>query len=443
MDELQANQKSFQKEKCGSLILQRIPATLTSVKSVFFYFLVILVFSSCATHPSRVSPIQKQLLNGNCSAAKEVLKDLSSKEGDDRLLYLMEYGSTLQICKEYAESNQIFLEADKLSEQIDYISASRVLGATLLNEEMIQYKGDVFEKLFINVSAALNYIELGQFDEAMVEVRRINEKYNKFSAEEKNSYELNSFSQYLSGLLWELDKKYDDACIAYKESYKLDRSYRNVGIDMLSACWRAKRYQEFDLMLKELNPTEEELRYIKRKNNNEKIIIYLQGLGPKKAPRPDAHLYPYLVPTRNLTKKIKITYQSEVNKNSLSESKISNMVYSVEKAAIATQEADYSALGARRFGARVAKEVTADQIRQKNKTLGDVAWLVMVASERADLRNWTLLPETVQIIRFNPLKNSVVKINGLGNLDEDTESLADLDLSLQPSKKIFLVRTIK
>lgn len=402
--------------------------------------LLLSLLSGCATHHTRLLPAHKDLLSGNCGGALESLEKLSAKEGDDQLLYLMEYGSALQICKDYQKSNQIFLAADKLSEQIDYTRVSRVLGATLLNEEMIQYKGDIFEKLFINISAALNFIELEQFDEAMVEIRRINEKYNKFLKEDKNSYELNSFAQYLSGLLWEVDQRYDDACISFRAAYKLDRSYRDVGLDMLTACWRAKRHQEYSELLAEVRPTDEELRYIKRKNTNEKIIIYLQGLGPKKAPRPNQPLYPYLVPSYNLIEKINISFQNE---NQEMEVKSSRTVYSVEKAAIATQEADYNALSARRLGARVAKEVVADQIRQKDKTLGNIAWVVMVASERADLRNWSLLPESIQIIRFKPLKKTKIKIVGLTQYNEMSEVLPEINLLDYENKKIFLVRTIK
>lgn len=402
--------------------------------------LLLSLLSGCATHHTRLLPAHKDLLSGNCGGALETLEKLSAKDGDDQLLYLMEYGSALQICKDYQKSNQIFLAADKLSEQIDYTRVSRVLGATLLNEEMIQYKGDIFEKLFINISAALNFIELEQFDEAMVEIRRINEKYNKFLKEDKNSYELNSFAQYLSGLLWEVDQRYDDACISFRAAYKLDRSYRDVGLDMLTACWRAKRHQEYSELLAEVRPTDEELRYIKRKNTNEKIIIYLQGLGPKKAPRPSQPLYPYLVPSYNLIGKINISFQNE---NQEMEVKSSRTVYSVEKAAIATQEADYNALSARRLGARVAKEVVADQIRQKDKTLGNIAWVVMVASERADLRNWSLLPESIQIIRFKPLKKTKIKIVGLTQYNEVSEVLPEINLLDYENKKIFLVRTIK
>lgn len=397
--------------------------------------------ASCATYQDRIMLAERSLASGNCEQANKSFSELSGKADGDQLLYLMEQGSALQICKDYQESNKVFLQADKLSEQLDYYSASRVVGATLLNEEMIQYKGDIFEKLFINASAALNYIELGQFDEAMVEVRRIDEKYTKFSAEEKNSYELNSFAQYLSGLLWEVDQKYDDACISYKAAYKIDKSFRSVALDMLTACWRAKRTQEFTDLVKDVQPSADELKYAKRKKDkNEIIIIYLQGLGPKKAPRFENHVAARLVPVSSMTKKIMISYENEAGET---QNKISELVYNVEKSAIATLEADYSSLVTRRLGARVAKEVVADQIRQKNKALGNVAWLVMVASERADLRNWTLLPESVQVLRVNALPKSKLKVTGLNNFQVESESLPEIDLATHANKKVFLIRTIK
>lgn len=407
----------------------------------FFVLLIsTLVLYSCATHQSRLAPVRSNLLLGQCEEALKKLDELTAKDDSDRLLYLMEYGSALQICKDYRKSNEMFLMADKLSEQIDYISVSKVVGATLLNEEMIQYKGDIFEKLFINASAALNFLELEQYDEAMVEVRRINEKYNKFTAEEKTSYELNSFAQYLAGLIYEQDKKYDDACISYKNAYKLDMTFRNVALDMLTACWRAKRTQEFGELVKQVEPTSDELQFVKRKTKNEKIVLYLQGLGPQKAPRPENHLYPYLLPAQNLTKEIMLNYTDE---NEKPNSKVSSPVYSVAKAAMNTLEADYNSLTGRRLGARIAKEVVADQIRQKDKALGDLALIVMVVAERADLRGWSLLPETIQVTRVDAAKMSKIKVTGLNQFHAESESFGEIDLSLKPSKKIYLVRSIK
>lgn len=166
----------------------------------------------------------------------------------------------------------------------------------------------------------------------------------------------------------------------------------------------------------------------------------MQGFGPKKAPRPDRPIYPYLVPTYNETKTLRISYLGLDKK---SQTKNSYKVYSVEKAAIATQEADFQALQLRRFGSRIAKEVVADQVRQKNQALGDIAWLVMVASEKADLRNWTLLPESVQILRFTPDSNTKINVVGLNSYEAETEFLPDLDILKNKKKKIYFIRTIR
>lgn len=399
-----------------------------------------LILCSCATYPSKLVPAKTNIVQGKCDTALHLLEDLSNPPGDDRLLYLMEYGSALQICRDYVKSNQVFQTADALSEQLDYHSVSRVLGATLFNEEVIQYKGDKFEKIFINALSALNYLQLDRLDDAMVEVRRINEKFLRFSAEEKKSFELNSFSKYLSGLVWEVGKKYDDACIDYKEAYHLDKNFRAVGLDMLTACWRARRTQEFNSLAAEMNASDSEVAFAKRKYKKEIILVYLQGWGPQKATRRNDAVFPYLVPTPSQTKKLGVEWIGQKGEKQFRKS---DLVYNVERAAIATLEADYNSLAGRRMGARVAKEVIADQIRQKDKTLGNIAWLVMVASEHADLRNWTFLPETVQVLRVDADNAEKLSLLGYNSGDSVTENFEDIDLMAHANKKIYLVRSIK
>ncbi len=395
------------------------------------------VLNGCATYQSRVLPAREKIVSGQCEAGLKLLSDLSEKEDGDQLVHLMEYGTALQICKDYKKSNSIFLKADKLSEQIDYHSITRITGAALLNEEMIQYKGDTFEKLFINASAALNYLQLGQLDESLVEVRRINEKFNKLNSDSKKKFELNSFSQYLAGLVYEMDQKYDDACISYKTAYKIDTSYRGIALDMLHACWLARRNNDFEILSKEVSPTDEELHMIKNKSKNETIILFMQGWGPRKTARIGNYAFPELVPVSSQTQALEI--------DSDSTKYISQPIYSVEKAAIETLKDDYASLVARRVGARVAKEVVADQIRQKDKALGEIARLVMLASEKADLRQWTMLPQTFQIIRLNgEVNSSKIKIIGIDRNKQVTENFDFVDLgSESKKKKIILLRSLK
>lgn len=405
--------------------------------------LLTFVLAGCATYQSRVSPARDLLVSGQCDAALKALEELSAKGDGDQLVHLMDYGSALQICGDYKRSNQVFLQATKLADQVDYQSVSRVVGATLLNEEMIQYKGDTFEKLFLNVSLALNYMQMGQFDDALVEVRTMNQKFVKLQGEEKRSFELNSFSKYLSGLIWEANKKYDDACIDFRDAYFIDPFYRKIAIDMLRTCWKAKRGDEFNELVKKISATPEEIKTAKENNKSELIIIYMQGWGPRKQPRPENHVFPYLVSVPSQTQFVRVDLL-DAGKEKVTLSLRSESVYSVEKAAIETLNADYNSLVARRVGARVAKEVVADQIRQKDKVLGNLAWLAMVASERADLRQWSIFPRTMQVIRI-PVSPGpqTFHLTGLDGSLNESEKLSDLNITIRPGEKKFqLVRTL-
>lgn len=397
--------------------------------------------AGCATYQARVSPARDLLVAGQCDSSLKLLEELAIKDDGDQLVHLMDYGSALQICGQYKKSNEIFLKAEKLADEVDYHSASRVIGATLLNEEMIQYKGDTFEKLFLNVSLALNFMQMGQLDSALVEVRKMNQKFVKLQGEEKRSFELNSFSKYLSGLIWEADKKYDDACIDLKDAYFIDPLYRKVAADMLRACWKAHRSDEFSQLVKKINASNEEIKVAKDPAKTELVLIYMQGWGPRKQPRPEARAFPYLVSVPSQTQFIR----AEVMDNGkVVQTLQSEPVYSVEKAAIDTLNADYNSLVARRVGARVAKEVVADQVRQKDKLAGNLLWLAMVASERADLRQWSIFPRTMQIIRIplNPGPQTI-RLTGLDSYSNSSEALSDLNITLRGGEKRFqLIRTL-
>lgn len=401
------------------------------------FFIFFLFISGCATYQQKVSPARNFLVQGQCDLALKNLEEISKKQNGDQLVYLMDYGSALQICGEYKKSNDIFFQAEKASEAADVSSVSRITGATLMNEEMIQYKGDTFEKLFLNVSIALNFIQMNDLDSALIEVRKMNQKFVKLNSENKKNYELNSFSKYLSGLIWEADKKYDDACIDFKDAYFLDTSYRSVAADMLRTCWKAHRTDEYNGLVKKISATEDEIKKSKEKNKTELVLIFMQGWGPRKSPRPTDRISAELIPVSSTTQKLKAEYNSKTFET--------EPVYNVEKAAIQTLNDDYGSLVARRIGARVAKEVVADQFRQKDSALGAAAWLIMVASERADLRQWSIFPKTFQIVRIPVEAGEVkIKLSGLDGLGSVSEEMPELNFKINSGEKKFqIIRSLK
>ncbi len=409
----------------------------------FAYFLFLIAFAGCASYQSKVAPARSYIKSKDCLKALEALEKLSAPAGVDQLALLMEYGTALQICEEYTKSTQVFSQAERLADSVDYISVSEVASATLTNEGMLTYKGDTFEKLFLNASKALNFIQEKNSDSALVEVRRMNQKFSKYKNEQRKDYELNSFSKYLSGLIWESTGQYDDACIDYKDAFFTAEHFREVGRQMLATCWQARRVDEFNSLAKKMNATADEIKEAKgSKLNSELIVLHLQGWGPRKVENPNSPTFPMLtnVPSQTQFLNVEVYDQS----SALIGSYNSSSIYSVAAASISSLNADQASLIARRLGARITKHVVADQIYQKDKALGTAALIFMLASERADLRQWSFLPNTIQVIRL-PLKpgNYKLKMSGLDFNKSPSESFKDVEISVSKRQKVIhMVRSV-
>lgn len=406
--------------------------------------LISFLLLGCASYQSKVAPTKNYLKSKDCLKAIESISKLSQPTGVDQLALLMEHGTTLQICEQYSLSTQVFSQAEDLAETKDYLSVSEVAAATLTSEGMMTYKGDTFEKLFLNASKALNYLEEKNTDSALVEVRKMNQKFSKFKNEERKNYELNSFSKYLSGIIWESTGQFDDACIDYKDAYFTATQFRDVGIQMLATCWNAQRVDEFNTLVKKINATNEEIQQAKSsKSKSEIVIVYLQGWGPQKLENPGSPTFPYLANVFNLTQKLKIDLH-EQEKETANKSFSSETIYSVADASRASLAADQSSLIARRIGARVAKHVVAKQLGDKDPLLGLVALVGMVASDRADLRQWSFLPNSIQIIRIpvNPGRYKL-QLNGVGYDNQTTETFNDVNFDVDKRQKIIhMVRSV-
>lgn len=413
--------------------------TLQRLTNLVGLFLVMPLLG-CATYQSKVQPAREALVRHDFEKALAGLKPLADKENDDQLAYLMDYGVALQVAGQLKESNNVLLKADRLAEQVDYQSISRIAGSLALNEEMVQYKGDTFEKIFINAYLAMNFLEMGQLDDALVEARRINEKYLKYRADEKQAFELNSFSKYLSAVIWEASRSYDDAYIAYAEAYKIDPSISTIHEDLIRSAKLARRMDSYKEWKKKFPEVVEPNSWYD-KNQGELVIIYQQGWGPRKTGgKNNGQSLPTLVPVNSQTQKVRLYLSSN------SDPYLSREVYDVQSAAIKTLEEDYGILFAKRVAGIATKAVLSDQIRQQNQALGDLAYIAMLVADRADVRQWSFLPQTIQIIRV-PLRAGSYRfrLEGVDHGSTSTgEGLDTRDVEIKPGQKQFVIwRSLK
>lgn len=421
------------------------------IASIFFYMSVGLVFfSGCATHQGRLQQPLLQLRAGQFVDALAGLKKLSEENSGDQLLYMMEYGTALHIAGEFQESNRIFMAADKLADAVDYHSISRIAVATLGSEEMLQYKGESYEKLLINAYLALNFMMLGQHDSALVEVRRINDKIKKYRADGREDYEYNPFAIYLSALLYEADRQFDDAYIAFEKTYELDPTLPTLPEDLIRTARLARRSDALAKWRAQFPGVRDSSEKLDR-SWGEIIVLYEQGWGPRKDYAYADHRYPRLVPQSSYTRAVKVTAEytkpleqakglkALARPTETQFSGQSEMVYDLENAAIRTLDADYKWMIARKVGAFVAKKAVAESLRQKDETLGLLADIVMQVSDRADLRNWTTLPQTIQVVRI-PVPPGVyhMTLQGQGFGSEATaDRREDVEVKVRPGQKIF------
>lgn len=335
----------------------------------------------------------------NYERAIEELRPLAEKDGDDQLLYLLNLGMAYHLAGKWDESIQTLLKADTIAEIKDYISLSREAGSVLLNDGLLQYKGDDYEKVLIHIYLSLNFLMKNDLDGALVEARRVNEILQRFRDESKRNYEQSSLAFYLSGMVWEANRDWDSAYIAYNDTYKHYKENDFLKEDLLRLAKKADRPDEYEKWRKKFG---NKVYRTSEKEQGELILIYQQGRGPVKKPHPNFDKIPKLFPVGTIAMKASL----EVNGQTIK----TQTIYNLQDVAIKSLEEQYALMIGKRVGGLAAKFIVSQQVAKKNEALGMATWIGLNLMDQADLRQWSNLPETFQVARVY-LKPGVYDVN--------------------------------
>ncbi len=425
MDRPKTNAQAIQKET--SRRLNRF--------ALSFLLAQALLVSACASYQTEVRETFDLMRSGRPAKAAEAIKPKAEKESDDQIVYLFEYGTALQQAKQYQESNQAFLKAEDLTDIKDYHSISRVSGSVLVNEGMVQYKGEDYEKVYLNAMLAINFLALGDREAAQVETRKLNEKLYKYKFEAKRDYNQDPFAFYLSAMIWESNRQWDDAYIDYKKAYELKPGLPYLKQDLLRLARLSQRYDDLRKWRREFPDIKPE----DLKGKGEVVLILQQGWAPKKYPHPEFPRIPKLFPIYSFTQAADLVVDDQIRERS-------QKITSVADVAIKTLDDAYSGLVAKRAAGLVTKAVVSDQLRQKNELLGQLAWIGLNIADRADLRQWTTLPESFQVAKVS-LKPGKYKIHAEGVSDSGQPSgeRSDvIEIEIKSGQTVFIPwRTLK
>lgn len=182
-----------------------------------------MLLAGCGPSVNRYLLIESSLRAHDPKGADAIVQQAEKEYGEkSRVLYGMDRGMTLQLAGDYQQSNAVLEQAE---EELDRLYMRKIRTESLAfmtNDTALFYEGDSYEQVLINVLKALNYAVLGEWQDALVEARRIDQRLNVLSdrTQEKNAYRDDGFARYLSGILYESTGDVNNAFIAYRKAYE-------------------------------------------------------------------------------------------------------------------------------------------------------------------------------------------------------------------------------
>ncbi len=219
------------------------PRTVARTAAVLALLLwTLFLTTGCATYSAKLKNLKPQLANGEFDKALATVEKESGSK--DRLLYYLERGLILHYADRFAESNEAFAAAERTADDLYTKSVSEGAFSLFSNDNAISYRARPFEMAMVPYYKGLNYIYLGQRNEAQVEARRASQLMSKYvdatlnglRDEDKGDFEKirnNAFLLYYSGMLYDWDGELNDAFVAYRNAavaYQKNHELLNIDI---------------------------------------------------------------------------------------------------------------------------------------------------------------------------------------------------------------------
>jgi len=136
----------------------------------------------------------------------------------DELLRLMHRGLLLHYAGRYEESNEVLQRAEALIDDRYTRSVSLALLSMVTSDRALAWLPTDTERLMVNYYGALNYLALGDAEEAAVEARRMSRILELQEDEEFDPDEIvmREFLRYFAGAVFEASGNRNDAAVAYR-----------------------------------------------------------------------------------------------------------------------------------------------------------------------------------------------------------------------------------
>jgi hypothetical protein len=152
------------------------------MKKLFPLLAAGLVFLSCAT-TNQFAPVDKVVERGDYVRGAAVLEEKKKVlyRDKDVVLYYLDKGMLTHYALDYGGSSTLLQEGERAIQAAFATSITQEIGTLVLNDTVREYSGEDYEDIYINAFNALNYYHRGNMEDALVEIRRMNNKLQSLS----------------------------------------------------------------------------------------------------------------------------------------------------------------------------------------------------------------------------------------------------------------------
>ncbi|MFZ3072390.1 MAG: hypothetical protein WA162_04030 [Thermodesulfobacteriota bacterium] len=411
------------------------------------FLALVLAVSGCAAGYNKFNEtLGNYVRQKNCSAAASHIGESEKSSipaSNERLLFFLDAGMAEMLCGRYEESNRFFREAERIAEELWTKSVTREVGSVVLNDYLLPYAGEDFERALINLFSAINYAMLGKTEDALVEIRRLDTLLtglnNKYDA--KNIYKEDAFARYLSGLIYESSGQADDAFIDYNKAVRVYGDYgKHYGtrapaslkedfVRLADASGRTEEVKQYLADFGRIKP----LKQKDVKKLGRAVFIHFNGEAPRKvddkvmlptAAGPVTLAFPRYVSREPSCGGAEVVFESGVSRLSGN----TELAEDVDSIAVKNLDDRKARIVAKELLRVAAKQVIIHQAAQsmggseyQQRAVKGFLNVLASAVAKADTRSWTSLPSEIYLSRTyleeGTYKVSVKRCDAIETLD--------------------------
>lgn len=362
--------------------------------------LALLLVQGCASW--QVNQIAGQLPGLGAEQALQKLEQVKVPDRD-RAHYLLNRGMLHFYVGNLAQSRADLAEAQGIMAALQASSVVENLAAVSTNETLRSYTGTATDQVLVHALLALTYLCEGNLDGARVEILQSQVEMQRLAKEDSSSGQLPSV-RFLAGVVYELNREWDNALISYRQAYQilLQRS-QSVPVALQDSLLMLTRRQGLKEEHEKFSAAFSRVYVPADAGEGELFVLFFDGVVSRKhetrisiVAGEHPQMVSVVVPAYNPSHYTPRTMTLLVNGNPVA----TQVIEDLELRARDDLSDEMVRIMATTTARAVAKYNLVNEVQNQNGVAGLLANMATVMSEQADLRSWNMLPASIQVARL-------------------------------------------